>query len=110
MPSSDLIISIAGQIPIVVLFVWFTLKVINVHNTQVQEITAKFIASVESIQQLYTAAEKERSEHCAAALNRLSDELKANTIAVGQTHSTITAHDARNSDFLNAIVKSVVQK
>lgn len=120
-PETDLLLQVAVQIPIVAVFIWFTLRIIDVFQKQIISLTEKFLTSLEQMQAAHDTSDRERDAEMQrfieqsqstynAGMARLAEEVKSNTSQTAANTAIITRHDAMNNEFFSTIVKAVVEQ
>jgi len=84
-------ISLLVQVPLVGIFIWFTIKIVD-----------RFLKTLEQRdiqwQAFLTQQREETSKAMADLAIRLGDEIKATAIEVARFSGILTAHDARSQE------------
>ncbi len=92
--------SLLVQIPVVAIFVWFTLE-INKRNTTSMEAIAKCTSdATEKRDAEWREFLKDQREQNNAALGRLAEELKANSRQVAVLQSLVVEHSSQLNEIM----------
>lgn len=89
MENAEAYIGLLIQVPLVGIFIWFTLRIVD-----------RFLKTLEQRdlqwQEFLAGQRKENSEALSSLAARLGDEIKSIAVEVARFNGVLTAHDARS--------------